>query len=199
MLALFITPVGPRKQLASQIVESWVKVKVTDTEQTEDQQHHSPLLGPVWSPGVVGHSQLLLLVLDDVDVDGGGRDVVRQAAVLPGGVLVDLLYGEDRLGDQQPHLGVVGAGGAGGDGVPVLPHHELWRPHHVTGQTLQLQRAAGVDQQRGPSQDINLEHQHQQVLLLVQTFAHILLHVIFTLGMMTFRWKNLLIFGTVLT
>ena len=145
MLALFITRVRPLEQLASQIVDS--VMKVADTEQTEDQEHHSPLRGPVSKSRVVGDSKLLLLVLDDVDVDGGGRDVVRQAAVLPGSVLVDLLYGEDRLGDQQAHLGVVGVGGAGGDGVPVLPHHELWRPHHVTGQTLQLQGAAGVDQQ----------------------------------------------------
>ena len=111
-----------------------------------------------WS--LVGDSQLLLLVLDDVDVDGGGGDVVRQAAILPGRLLVDLLYGEDRLGDELPHLGVVSPAGPGGDEVPVLPHHELRRPHHVAGQTLQLEGAAGVNQQGGPAQDINLQHHH---------------------------------------
>ena len=157
LLALFITSVRTSSQLAGEIVKSLVKA-----EETEDQEPGRGLLGPVWS--LVGDSQLLLLVLDDVDVDAGRGDVVRQTPVLPGGVLVDLLYGEDRLGDQ-PLLGGVGDGGAGGEDVPVLPHHELWRPHHVAGQTLQLEGAARVDQQGGAAQDINLKHQNLIIVI----------------------------------
>ena len=131
LLALFITSVRTSSQLAGEIAKSLVKAA-----DTEDQEPGRGLLRPAWS--LVGDSQLLLLVLDDVDVDAGWGDVVRQAPVLPGGVLVDLLYGEDRLGDQ-PLLGGVGDGGAGGEEVPVLPHHELGRPHHVAGQALQLE------------------------------------------------------------
>ena len=56
--------------------------------------------------GLVGDGQLLLLVLDDVDVDAGGGDIVWHAVVLPSRLLADSLNGEDRLGDQ-PHLGIV--------------------------------------------------------------------------------------------
>ena len=150
MLALFITWVRTSSKLADEIVNS-----LLETDDSEDQEERRWLLGPLWS--LVGHGQLLLLVLDDVDVDGGGGDVVRQAPVLPGGVLVDLLYGEDRLGDE-PHVGGEGVGVAGGEEGPVLPHHELRRPQHVAGQTLQLQGAAWVDQQGGTAQDVDLKY-----------------------------------------
>ena len=61
------------------------------------ERHNDPkeselrLLQP--GPGV-GDGQLLLLAPDDVDVDGGGADVVRHAAVHPRGVLPNLRFHE---------------------------------------------------------------------------------------------------------
>merc|ERR1719242_2257615 len=92
------------------------EVNVTEAEQEEE---HQGLLAPVLC--CIGHCQLLLLVLDYVDVDGGGGDVVGHAVVLPGRVRADLLDGEDRLGEESEVGGEV-PGGAGYDGVPVLPH-----------------------------------------------------------------------------
>ena len=123
----------------------------------EGQAEEDQSLGLETGLGLVGDGQLLLLVLDDVDVDAGGRDVVRHAVVLPRRAGADPLYGEDRPGDQAQAGAVGGGGDAGGDGVLVLPHHELGRSEDVTGDALQLEGGPGVDQEAGAAQDVHLQ------------------------------------------
>ena len=55
----------------------------------QDHHHHHQVVD-VDVTGVVGHCQLLLAALDDVNVDGGGVDVVRETCVLPSSVTVYL-------------------------------------------------------------------------------------------------------------
>ena len=55
----------------------------------QDHHHHYQVVDDDVT-GVVGHCQLLLAALDDVNVDGGGVDIVGETCVLPSSVTVYL-------------------------------------------------------------------------------------------------------------
>ena len=73
---------GPVSKLSDQTFEQLAP------DHQDHHQHHQVV--DVDVTGVVGHCQLLLAALDDVNVDGGGVDVVGETCVLPSSVTVYL-------------------------------------------------------------------------------------------------------------
>ena len=76
---------GPVSKLSDQTFE-----QLAPDHQDHHHHHHHHQVVDVDVTGVVGDCQLLLAALDDVNVDGGGVDVVRETCVLPSSVTVYL-------------------------------------------------------------------------------------------------------------
>ena len=76
---------GPVSKLSDQTFE-----QLAPDHQDHHHHHHHHQAVDVDVTGVVGHCQLLLAALDDVNVDGGGVDVVGETRVLPSSVTVYL-------------------------------------------------------------------------------------------------------------